>query len=368
MLTRKRPSYSPGVGFGGLVVLWLVAMSAPAQGQGRAHKAAAVQLFDEGDRLMQEGQYRQACAKLAESNRLDPQLGALLYLAECYELNGQLASAWASYREAEEVALKRGDPRASGAAERARALAPRLTRMSLSFPPGPRPAGYVVTRDGMRLAEPLWDTALPVDPGKHEIEVSAPGYRGWRDTVEVSGEGDTVAVEIPALSAEPAQRAPVVGRGPGVHRGAHKGARRDAPRAASGVAEGDPSSTTSGRTMRMAALLVGGAGLVGLGVAGYFSVSAADASNRAAPDRRDPLCSASGYCTPEGKQLLDDAFDDALVASVASVVGVAALVGATVLWLTAPSGTEQDAGSRSGVDVTIAPRPEGVSAGLSGRF
>ena len=52
-----------------------------ARADDAAARAAAVQLFDEGDKFMQDGHYAEACPKLAESNRLDPQLGALLYLA-----------------------------------------------------------------------------------------------------------------------------------------------------------------------------------------------------------------------------------------------------------------------------------------------
>jgi hypothetical protein len=53
----------------------------------RAARPRTVQLFDEAERLVASGKYADACPKYAESNRLDPQLGVLMYLADCYEEN-----------------------------------------------------------------------------------------------------------------------------------------------------------------------------------------------------------------------------------------------------------------------------------------
>ena len=105
--------------------------SAPAFAQDATSRATAVQLFDEGDRLMAAGKFAQACPKYAASNKLDPQLGALLHLADCYAKNGQVASAWTSFRDAAEIAQQRDDGRAAFATEQANLLEPRLSRLTL---------------------------------------------------------------------------------------------------------------------------------------------------------------------------------------------------------------------------------------------
>src|ERR1700690_321489 len=65
-----------------------------------ASKAVATQLFDDAQALLAKGELASACAKYAESQRLDPQLGTLLHLGDCYERLGKTASAWASFKDA----------------------------------------------------------------------------------------------------------------------------------------------------------------------------------------------------------------------------------------------------------------------------
>ena len=79
-----------------------------------ADKATAQALYDEGKRLMDAGQYAQACPKFAESARLDPSSGVELALGLCYEGQGKIASAWGAYVLA--TSLARRDSRHGPAA------------------------------------------------------------------------------------------------------------------------------------------------------------------------------------------------------------------------------------------------------------
>src|SRR5262245_30572765 len=96
-------------------------------------KAEAEALFDEGLNLMKQGQFEQACPKLEQSGRIDPGIGTLLYLGECYEKTGRTASAWATFREAASAAQAAGQAeRASKAQERAKALEATLSRLTVA--------------------------------------------------------------------------------------------------------------------------------------------------------------------------------------------------------------------------------------------
>src|SRR5688572_5284659 len=95
----------------------------PAPAQDASGKAAAEALFENGVQLMKAGRFADACPKLETSQRVDPGVGTLLYLAECYERLGRTASAWATFREAESLA------RASNQADRARTAQARAQKL-----------------------------------------------------------------------------------------------------------------------------------------------------------------------------------------------------------------------------------------------
>jgi Skp family chaperone for outer membrane proteins len=171
----------------------LVALAMPARADDTAAKAEAA--FDEGRRLVAQGNYAAACPKFELSYRLDPGIGALLNLADCHTHIGRTASAWAELVEAEDKLRRAGDKRQAFAAERIQAIVPRLVRLSIT---APAIAGLVVTRDGVDVTA-LLGTAVPVDPGDHAVQASAPGLATWSTRVSVAGEGTTTTVAVPNL-------------------------------------------------------------------------------------------------------------------------------------------------------------------------
>ena len=80
-----------------LVALLLAAPSVLAQGR---DPAAAEALFTEGRKAFDAGDYRIACARFAESQRLDPAVGTLINLAACNEKLDNLALAWETWQQA----------------------------------------------------------------------------------------------------------------------------------------------------------------------------------------------------------------------------------------------------------------------------
>jgi hypothetical protein len=301
MLPQLSPIYAKAV----LLSAFIFSLAPAARAQGDANsRALAVQLFDEAESLFAKNRVADACPKYAESYRLDPQLGVLVYLAECYEKNGQLASAWGAFREAEEIARKRGDARGEHARERASALEQRLSYIVIDVPESARLPGLQVLRDGAPIAEVLWGARAAIDTGKHRIEVSAAGYKPWRKDVVIAPEPGSQTVEVPKLQVDAS--------------------------AAPGTAA-KPVDPNPGTSQRIAALAVGGLGIVGLSAGGFFGLSA-----QASLSDSKNLCNDKNFCTAAGDELRSSAKSKALIATISTGVGAAALVTATILWFTAP--------------------------------
>src|SRR3984957_19131179 len=170
-----------------VVVTALVLTSAgTARAQAAQDKAAAEVLFEEGKELMHQKKFGLACPKFLESNRLDAGLGTILWLADCYEKNGQTASAWGQFREAAEIAARQHDPREKVAHARAVRLERTLAKMTIIVGAGTAVPGLEVTRDGDKIGQPSWGEEVPVDPGPHKIAVTAPHKKPWESIVNVS--------------------------------------------------------------------------------------------------------------------------------------------------------------------------------------
>jgi hypothetical protein len=167
----------------------------------RSRQAQA--LFDRGRELMASGDVEQACALLAESQRLDPGGGTVLNLAVCHEKQGRLATAWTEYHDALSAAIRddRKD-RQTLATERIRALEPRLPHLVVTLP-AELPDGAEVKVDRAPLSRLAAGAPLPVDPGPHEITATAPGHPSWSTKVAPIAEGDSVSVQVPAFITVP---------------------------------------------------------------------------------------------------------------------------------------------------------------------
>src|SRR6188768_818628 len=143
------------------------AAEAWAQSGGASNRAAAEALFSQGRSLAASGKYAEACPKFEASQQLDPGLGTLLNLADCYEKVGKTASAWAEYREAIPLARAAGSKvREDLATERAAALESRLSMLTIVAMGGVEEAtGLEIRRDGVAVQTAELGSAIPLDPG-----------------------------------------------------------------------------------------------------------------------------------------------------------------------------------------------------------
>lgn len=307
----------------------LCAATCPALAQNAAptNMAAAEALFQESRVLMGQGRFKEACPKLAESQRLDPAVGTLLYLAECYEKNGQTASAWATFELAAAEGRKaRQAERELAAKERAQQLVPRLSRLSIGVADNATIAGLVITNDGVEIGKASWGTPLPVDPGKHTVQATAPGKKPWSLEVNVTADSATTQVSVPLLedlpppnleSAQPATPAPL----------------QAAPAV---TTESKPESYWG--TQRIVGVSLAGAGVVGMGLGTVLAALAqgkeADSEKYCAPN--DPT-----RCTQRGVDMIDSAKSQNTLGNVFIGVGGALLVGGAVVFFTSPKASEQ---------------------------
>src|SRR5688500_12933519 len=86
-------------------------LAAPPRAWAQNEKAAADNIFREGQRLFRQGDTADACRHFEASLKLMNQIGVRLNLAVCYERLGKLLAAYVQFRAAELAARDASDPR-----------------------------------------------------------------------------------------------------------------------------------------------------------------------------------------------------------------------------------------------------------------
>lgn len=275
-------------------------------------RAAAEQLFLEGRKDVERGAVDEGCSKLARSQSLDPSAGTLLNLADCYERQGKIATAWSSFREAARAASDRKRADWEELAEaRARALEPRLSKIVVVVSAdAPRDLRVIV--DDVELPREAFGAAVPREVGSHRIEATASGYLSWKSEVAL-GERAIVRVQVPALTPAPST-----------------------PR--SDLSSNDAAPNDRGaqwmKPAGVVSLAVGGASMLTGGVFALLSKGALDDARASCPTY--PRFDAT-QCAASTREDNDAARRNAAISS-ATLIGGAVLVGAgVVLLLNAPS-------------------------------
>jgi hypothetical protein len=282
----------------------------------RRDGAGAEALFSEAKRKMEAGNYAEACLLLEESQRLDPGGGTLLNLAVCHEKEGKTASAWAEFQEALLIARNDRRPdRAQLAEERVRELEPKLSRLTIKVAPSADADGLAVKIDSVSRARVTWDRALPIDPGLHTVSASANGRKEWSGKINVGANADAVTVEIPPLEQAEAPT-PVT---------------MPVTTPATQTESPEPAPASGMGTGQIVGLAVAGAGVVALGVGGFFGLRAIDKD-----DASDLACTPR--CTKDGEALNNEAKSAADISTVSVGIGLAAIaVGGVLFFTSSPS-------------------------------
>jgi hypothetical protein len=291
--------------------------------QPAADKAAADALFNEGKKLIGQGDDAAACEKFEASLAKLTQLGTRIALASCYEKLGRTASAWGAFRAAAAAASKANDRRQQFCEDHALALEAALSMIAIKIDAANLVDGLDVKRDGSPVMPAELGMPVPVDPGEHTVAASAPGRVAWSTTVSIPATPGTVEVHVPALDQIP-----------------------------------DPAPDPRPRR-RALAYYVGGGGVAALSASLILGAVARSRWSDAQSHCHDRLCDQAGVDLAHGAQSAGN------VSTAAFVVGASAAVAGAILWFTASPARAENAPARGPSALHLVPEVGAAQVGLA---
>jgi hypothetical protein len=164
---------------------------------------------------------------------------------------------------------------------------------------------------------------IPVDPGEHVIEATAPGKKPWSSKIQVGSDAAKVAVDIPKLEAHGGDTAPPPVAAPAT-----------TTTTVSGPPADKPASSWSGQ--KTAAVVTAGAGVVGIGIGAFFGLQASSKWD----DAKAACTSYPKGCDNHAADLGKTAKENATISNIGFIAGGALLAAGAVLYFTAPSKKE----------------------------
>ena len=226
--------------------------------------------------------------------QLDPSPGTLLNLGNCYEPQGDLVRALAIFEQAFADAQRSNDPRrkelwTDAARERIANLSRRVPQLSVrNVPPD-----AAVKIDGNAVQQQ--SGGLRINPGRHRLEVSAPGKKAHTQEFDIAS-GQRLAINVPELVVDAAAPLP---------------APEPAP------SEPAPPRDTATSTYGPWPYVLGGTGAALLGTS---LITGLMANSKAS--KLDRECDADGSCDPSLRGTKDSAESLALATDVLWISGL----------------------------------------------
>jgi hypothetical protein len=192
-----------------------------------------------------------------------------------------------------------------------------------------------VTMDGAPLADRLDGTAISVEPGEHTFEFTAEGYPLVSKRLVIR-EGVKGRLELIAFATAP--MSPVIDN------------KKDPVVPVEPKPLGDaPSTAPASSGLKTWGLIVGGAGLAGVGLGVYFGLRASSKWSSAQDGCKPGQC-ASGSQAQEDQA---DASSAGTLSTIAFVIGGTALVTGITLFVLAPSTATATATARAPVHLRV---------------
>jgi hypothetical protein len=358
---------SKSVALLGLCLSPIVPLRSAAADQPATDKSIATQLFKEGRALLDQGHVGPACRKLEESQRIDPGGGTLLNLALCHEREGRAATAWVEFTEALGLAKRDSRPqRIEFARVHIAQLEPVLSRLVIDVSAAADLPDLEVKRDGTFVGRAAWGSPIPIDPGDHVIEATAPGRAPWRQAVVIGARADTQSVLVPALVDAVAQDSP--SSAPSAPVGRPAATPRPAPEvdaSSYGSSPRDQAPATPAGVNAPAWIALG-VGVAASGLGAYFALHA-----NSLKDDADGNCPNDG-CSALGATQNSDAIKFANFATASFAVGLVGFgVGAILFATRAASHSAASAAPAPPITLTAGDLSVGPGRGeftISGRW
>jgi hypothetical protein len=312
----------------------VVAPEVRAAGDSDTNAAAAEASFQEGRKLMEAKRYAEACPKFAASQKSAPAIGTLLNLADCYEKNNQLASAWTKFHEAIALAQRLGrSNREQTARERADKLESRIIKLSILA----HASGLDVKLDGNPVDPAVLGTPIPVDAGKHTLEATAKGKKPFAKDFEVSYAKKNPSIDIPPLEDE--------GKDPKETKDPKDNESKDDKEKTP-----EPKKERRGwSTQKTIGIVAAGAGVVALGVGTFLGLRTRSTWN----DAQNNHCNGTA-CDQDGVDLAAQAKSSGNLATIFFIAGAVLGGGGAVLFLTGGSAKATASGA-GGARVGVGP-------------
>jgi hypothetical protein len=298
-----------------------LAVSSPAFAQSSSPEdiASARALGTEGVRLAESGDCTSAIPKLEASEKLHHAPTTLERLGECQVNVGRLVAGTESLNRVVRETLPAGAPAPFLAAQqRATQLLattqPKIGRLRIHVEGAP-PDKVTVTVDGVGVPPALFDAPRETDPGPHDVNASAPGYRAASSSVQLGAGADAdVSLTLerdPNATPAPGEQPATTGSTPG----------------AVSSTEAPASTTAPNRIPAFVAFGVGGVGIAVGSVFGIMALGTKSSLDNACPNKK--------MCPPSSQSDIDALNTRAAVSSIGFGVGVVGLAVGAVLLVTA---------------------------------
>lgn len=296
-----------------MVLAALAALASPPAA--RAEGSDADRYFREGQELMAQQKYADACKKFESSFKLDTQLGTQLNLAFCYEKIGAAWYAWVEYKEAELRALAQArKDRADFARQRQKELEKGLAKVVVKVG---MPAPDAVVVEDRTIPDAHKGTVFAAEPGVRKFTFRRQGKKPIEREVNIGKSPSPFVVESPTAYEDedvaPPPPAPKVEAPP--------------PPAAP-----KPEGGGDNRWVAYGAI---GLGVIGVGIGAATGFLTLEAKSDVEQKCNTPTKQCN---TADGNAALDRAKSMATISTVSFVAGGALAVSGVVLLFVLPSG------------------------------